>query len=197
MKHGWVLFVCGVLGVFAAGSLLHVKSANGSDEKAPAKSVASELDTKPKVPLSKQYDDALAAQKKEIEEAQRRLREREERLVAEESRVKLRIEELVSVQTQIEKLRAEMTKHEGEDLARLVKSVETMQPKKAASLVSAMEDSLAVAVLRKMKEKKVAGVFDVMEPSRAVALSTLLADRKPAATGSKGEASAPREPVRP
>jgi len=125
------------------------------------------------------------------------LREREERLVAEESRVKLRIEELVSVQTQIEKLRAEMTKHEGEDLARLVKSVETMQPKKAASLVSAMEDSLAVAVLRKMKEKKVAGVFDVMEPSRAVALSTLLADRKPAATGSKGEASAPREPVRP
>jgi flagellar motility protein MotE (MotC chaperone) len=96
----------------------------------------------------------------------------------------LRLAELEEVQNAVAKLQTQNKQQNDEILKRLVKTYETMNPKKAAGVIGIMPDSLAIDVLMAMKEKKLASILDVMEPNRAMVLSSLISARRPASAES-------------
>jgi len=132
------------------------------------------------VPLSPEMQDGLKHKEKELAELTARLKEKEERLDAEEARVTDRLDELQKIQDQLSGERIDSKKRSDAVLAKLVKTFETMAPKKASGVVTIMGDDLAVELLLAMKEKKVAAILDTMDPNRAMTLSTLIARRRPA-----------------
>ena len=101
-----------------------------------------------------------------------------------------RIQELEKIQGEVESAQGKNKEVNAEIMKKMVKTYETMAPKKAAGVLSVMKDDLAVEVLLKMKEKKLASILDAMEPNRAMTLSSIMAKRRPAgiAIGEEGAA---------
>ncbi len=131
------------------------------------------------VPAAEDFNSAMKTKEKELADRETRIKEDEERLRVEEERLKIRVEELTSQQEQIAKLQAENKERGDQISARLVKTFESMSPKKAAAVVTPMTDDLAVELFLKMKEKRVASVLEAMDPERASTLSSLMASRRP------------------
>lgn len=143
------------------------------------------------VPLSGEMDQALKSKEQELADKERRLKELEERLSVEEARVNARIEEYQKLQDSLEGERSENKKRSEAVLAKLVKTFENMQPKKASGVITVMKDELAVELLLNMKEKKVATILDSMDANRAMTLSSLIAKRRPAAKAMGAEQPQP------
>ncbi|MBS1982982.1 MAG: hypothetical protein JST16_02320 [Bdellovibrionales bacterium] len=187
MRNFWTLFV---LGLFSS-AVLTVVFAENKDPRVKQINDNSISGLKTDVPLSKDMEAALTTRETEVAERERRVKEAEERLTVEESRVKDRVDELQSLLDMLEKKRAENRKVNDETLKRLVKTFESMAPKKAAGVVSVMNDDLAVELMMAMKEKKVAALLEVMDPNRAMTLSSLVAKRRPAGKAALGEQAPP------
>jgi len=122
----------------------------------------------------------LVKRQKELDEKDRLLKDQENRLAVEEQRLKIRIDELQKLQDEIVKVQDQNKARSDEIIKKIVKTFETMAPKKAAVVMSAMADDLAVDIVLNMKEKRVAGILEAMEPSRAMTISSLIAQRRPA-----------------
>lgn len=124
---------------------------------------------------------ALIDRETRIEEKEVLLREWERRLSVQEKSVKERVAEmqrLIDEQNNYEEMLQERQKKVEE---RLVKTFETMKPKKAAEVLTVMDDVLAVELLMAMKANKVATILDKMDSNRAMILSSQIATaRKPA-----------------
>jgi flagellar motility protein MotE (MotC chaperone) len=87
----------------------------------------------------------------------------------------------------IDKSRQDQQKISQETRAKLIKTFEKMQPKKAAAIISNMEDDLAVDLLKSLKEKNVALIFESMAPDRVTVLSSKIAEQKPAVSSAQEE----------
>lgn len=182
MKNYWTLLVVGLLsGAFFARHINQSRAAEADKTARPARiQDASISGLKVPVPGSGETEAALGQKDKELAERDRKLQIREEQLKVEEQRIKARVEELSKLHDDIASLQTQNKKQSAEVLARMVKTFETMAPKKASGVIAAMADDLAVDLFLAMKEKKVAAILEVMEVSRATALSTLIAQRRPA-----------------
>jgi flagellar motility protein MotE (MotC chaperone) len=189
MKSLWSYFVAGI---FMTAFLFTVlKSSNASEKDPRVKSIddPSMSALKTPVPESAEMEDALVQRKQELEGKEKLLKEIEKRLAVQEERVKGRIEELQQLQQKQSEFKTAEVKQRESVTATLVKTYETMSPKKASGVISVMEDRLAVELLMAMKPKRVAAILDVMEPNRAMTLSTKIAERRPA-----GSAVVERQP---
>jgi flagellar motility protein MotE (MotC chaperone) len=204
MKNLWLMFVSGMVAVFAVGSILDESRASTAKaaevHRVEEKSGESSSSLRNPVPLGDEVEAGLAARKQELDERERRLRESQERLAVEEERVKAKIEELERLQADIQDTQKKRSDEGTAVMSRIVKTYESMAPKKASAVLGTMEDSLAVEILMSMKEKKVAEVLNTMDPERAVKLSSLMAKRRPASSAASGvneQAPASKGPPRP
>lgn len=183
MKNLWLMFVTGLVAVFALTSVLdnsHAVRGAQAAEVHRAEGGESMSALRNNVPLTEEVEVGINARKKELDEREARIKEASERLAVEEERVKSKIEELEKIQAELAASQKKGTDDDAAAHARVVKTFESMSPKKASAVISTMEDTLVIELLSAMKEKKVAAIMDAMEPSRAMTLSTLMAKRKPA-----------------
>ncbi len=187
MKSTWTSFVFGLFCVGAIAIAIQKISAQQQDARAPVTNDPSQSGIRVPVPDSEQMTTALEKKEKELEIREKQLKQLEERLAVEEERVKIRVAELETIQNQIEASRSKYKIEDQKVLARMVKTFETMAAKKAASVMSTLEQDLAVELLMSMKEKKVAQVLEAMDPARAASLNTLIAARRPASRDSEGD----------
>lgn len=126
---------------------------------------------------------ALQARTRELDNREEYLKEWEERLILQERSIKERVAEYQKLNEEFQKFEEKLAERQKVVKERLVKTFESMKPKKAAEVLTVMEDSLAVELLMAMKATKVATILDKMEANRVMALSSQLAkERKPAGT---------------
>jgi len=179
-KNVFVFAVSLTVGALLSYQLRGLRAAEGeTDPRVKNLSDASLSGLKAPVPGAVEFDAALKSKEKELVDRELRVKEDEERLRVEEERLKIRVEELTSTQDQIGKIQAE-NKATSESISkRLIKTFESMSPKKAAAVVTPMTDDLAVELFLNMKEKRVATILEAMDPERASMISSLMASRRP------------------
>jgi flagellar motility protein MotE (MotC chaperone) len=167
------------------------------DERAHSIQDKSVAGRKTDVPLVKDMDEALRQKEADLSEKERVLKEKEEALAVEDQRVKQRIDELEALQTEVMKFQKTNSENAETQFKRLVKTIESMNPKKSAQMFMTMKDDLAVELMMAMKEKKVAAVLDLLESERANQLSKQMAQRRPAgrAVGDLGQAPSKGSPL--
>ncbi len=187
MKIFSTLCMIGILGGAVLAVLLRDSNAADADPRIKHIEDASISGIKVPVPNAASTEVSLVTRSKELAEKERQLKEKEDLIAVEELRLKIRIDEFQKLHDEIAGLQQKNKKESAEILQRLVKTFQSMAPKKAAGVISAMRDDLAVDLFLTMKEKSVAAVLESMDPARAMALSSLVAERRPAgkATGEK------------
>jgi flagellar motility protein MotE (MotC chaperone) len=183
MKQTWTLFVSGIFFVLFVGfAVSQGRAQSEKDDKVGLKHIedASISGVQSPVPPIANLDVALQAKEKQMEEEKARISEAEERLAAEEARLKLRIAELEKIETQIVSSQQANAATNEKILKKMVKTFETMAPKKASAVFMNMKDELAVEIFLNLKEKKLAAILEVMDSARATQLSSLMSKRRPA-----------------
>jgi flagellar motility protein MotE (MotC chaperone) len=181
VRQTWTYFVVGVAIVLSLAVFLPKTQAQSEDPRVKQLKNPEISGLKTEVPPAAELDSAIKKKEKELTEKEARVKEAEERLAAEEARLKIRISELEKLQNDIESLQNKSKEADQSVIAKIVKTFESMSPKKAAGVLATMNDDLAVEVLLKMKEKKLASVLDVMDATRATSLSSLMAGKRTAA----------------
>lgn len=181
MKNLWTFFVMGLFGAAVLSVVMNdTKASDAKDPRVQKIEDSAISGLKTEVPLTKEMEGGLSEREAQIKERERRVQESEERLAVEETRVRERIDELQRLLDELDRRRLENRKTSEAVLAKLVKTFETMAPKKASGVIATMQDDLAVELLMAMKEARVAGVLEVMDPNRAMTLSSSIARRRPA-----------------
>lgn len=108
-------------------------------------------------PFTKERDD-LENKKKELKRI--------------ESEVDKKLEQLNQMRVQVEKLLAEKDVKESKKIQELAKMYEKMTAEKAAMILSAVDQDLAISILAKMKTKSAAKILNNIEREKAAKLST-------------------------
>jgi flagellar motility protein MotE (MotC chaperone) len=153
--------------------------------------------------------DDLRRQKLEIEGKQKDIGAREAELKAREQALEERIKSIDTMRDEIARIEQGRKNEAEAKVAKLVETVESMNPKAASTLLAALDEGLATSTMARLSTAKLAKVMNVMDPSRSTRLSELLAGvaraktrsaapAAPASTASKGaaEAATGRAPAR-
>ncbi|MFW5901416.1 MAG: MotE family protein [Thermodesulfobacteriota bacterium] len=125
--------------------------------------------------------DELKARRKQFDERQETLAERENELKVLEQAVEKKLERLKRLRNHLEELLAEKDTAEDERVSKLSKIYQKREPAPAAMNLAAMDNDLAVAILAKMRDRYAGEILDNMENKTAVLYSTMLGqlDQKP------------------
>lgn len=179
MKHPVMFFSAGLAAAALMGALLQSKFARGNDPR--ANSVASERTSGVNVSVPQPDSLELGWKQKstELEEKERRLQEAQERLRVEEARIEDKIQQFENLRAEVMQQQEKNKQQSDKIFSRMVKTYESMSPKKAAVILATLDDDLSVELLLTMKEKRVAQILDVMDADRAKELSSLMAKRRP------------------
>ncbi|MFX4221470.1 MAG: MotE family protein [Thalassobaculum sp.] len=121
---------------------------------------------------------SLADRRRELEERERTLVQREGLLAAAEHRIEQKIGELNGIKTEIEELIRKYDEQEEEQLSGLVKIYETMKPKDAAKIFDELDMEILLQVIERMKASKTAPVLAAMTPERAKEVTARIAERR-------------------
>ncbi|MDF1793182.1 MAG: hypothetical protein P1U88_14795 [Thalassobaculaceae bacterium] len=121
---------------------------------------------------------SLADRRRELEERENTLVQREGLLAAAEHRIDQKIGELKGVKAEIEDLIRKYDKQEEDQLAGLVKIYETMKPKDAANIFNALDMEILLKVIERMKASKTAPVLAAMTAERAKEVTARIAERR-------------------
>ena len=155
LKAQWsfviVGFLCAVLGLAIFHTIQTYASKDSRVKKDESREVAG---IKNDVPLSREMSEALKRKEIELNEQEQRIKDESERLKIEEAKIKSRIDELLEIQAKLEKSKKEDQKLAEDTKAKLLKTFEKIQPKKAAAIITNMEDDVAVSILKNLKEKQ-------------------------------------------
>jgi len=119
-------------------------------------------------------------QKKQVE-----LKEKEESIKKEESRLNVvrkdldeRIAKYEKLLTELDEKLKRIEQKRKEQLERVIKIYEAMPPEEAASRLSAVDEDMAVQVMRSMKSKKAGPIMALMEPRKAALITRELSMHK-------------------
>jgi flagellar motility protein MotE (MotC chaperone) len=110
----------------------------------------------------------------QLEKRSRSLEEQAREIADERSEVTMRLDSIKLVQTSIENLISEKEKIQEEQLKRLTKVYDTMNPEEAAAIMSQLNDRTLLFILQGMKTQNVAGVLAQLDPLRAADISSRL-----------------------
>ncbi len=116
----------------------------------------------------------LEQRDKKLKELSVQLEKQKSELDAREKIIQERLMGLEDLRKEIVKIKEEENQALTERIDRLVKTFETMSPKKAADLLIKLDDQLAVATLLKMDTGRLAKIMNVMDPKKSSRLSAML-----------------------
>lgn len=120
----------------------------------------------------------LSARRRELDQREQAMIEKEGLLRAAEARIENKISEFRTIRQEIEALIKKYDEQQEKELRDLVKIYESMKPKDAARIFDQLEMKILIEVIERMKANKTAPVLAEMNPKRATELTTLLAERR-------------------
>ncbi len=123
-------------------------------------------------PLPTEEVFALDQRRRRLEARERALADRERQVQALMGQLDARIQRLATLQRQVADYLDRFKKQEEQNLAQLVKVVQSMRPDAAAAALGRMDARLATLVLARMNEKKAAKIMNVLPPEKAVLLAS-------------------------
>ena len=122
--------------------------------------------------------DALKNKERELEKKERRLARLEEDLQKQKKEIEKQLKELKGIQRNISsKLDKKVTADE-KSVEKLVGVYSSMKPKNAATILSQIDQDLAIKVLGRMKKQSAAAILNFIEPQKARVLSEQYAGLK-------------------
>ncbi len=119
----------------------------------------------------------LAEKRVELEERERTVKRREERLQEMLDTLDKKIGEFRDLRTSIEAYLKAIEKIHNEELIHLVKTYEAMPQEEAAQRLEKLDRSLATEILSRMKAKSAGRVMALMKPAVVASLSKRMAQR--------------------
>jgi flagellar motility protein MotE (MotC chaperone) len=117
----------------------------------------------------------LRRQKNELEASKKEMIAKEAELKAREQALNDEMKKLAEARDDIAKIDGSRKKENEAKIAKLVETVESMNPKAASALVASLDETLAVATMARLSTLKLAKMMNVMDPSRSTKLSELMA----------------------
>ena len=114
----------------------------------------------------------------QLEKREKDLNQIGDSLITEDAVVKSRLDSIRQVKESIENLIAQKEQIEEDQVKRLTKVYDSMDPGAAASILERLNDQTIVMIMQGMKAQNVAQILALLEPLRAADLSTRLAQRQ-------------------
>ena len=135
-------------------------------------------DVPKKASLTDQLLQELEAKRRNLSRRESEIRQEETRLNELRADIKKRIVSLQELEKRVQGVLDKVETASDERLNHLVKAYSAMGADEAASLMNAMDISLAVRILRNMKVKKAGTILAVVQPNRAAQISEMLVQMK-------------------
>lgn len=120
----------------------------------------------------------LSKRREELDKTQEELQMREKMLKATASQLDQKIQDLQSLQSQVEEVMKAYKEKENGKIKSLVRIYENMKPKDAAKIFDALEMPILLDIVSHMKETKVSPILAAMQTSKASELSVELTKQK-------------------
>ena len=120
----------------------------------------------------------LSKRRKELDGRERAIVQREGLLMAAESRLEVKINELELIKTDIETLITKYNAQEEEKFKGLVAIYEKMKPKVSARIFDELDIEILLEVFERMKSSKSASILAKMKPAGAKEITSRIADRR-------------------
>lgn len=124
---------------------------------------------------------SLGTRRAELDQREAQLNSRGQLIDAADSKLDARITQLQSLKSQIQGLIDQANKTSSEDTVRMVKVYESMKPKDAAAVLTAMSDPVRLPIVAGMKDRSLAAILGAMSPDAARDLTEKLSQRMKAA----------------
>jgi flagellar motility protein MotE (MotC chaperone) len=115
---------------------------------------------------------------KEIKGKEEALKKEEERLNILKKDVEDKIEKYTKLLTQLENTLKKTEQVKDERMGHIVKAYDAMSPEEAAARLNALDEGMAVKIMRMMKSKKAGAIMAIMEPKKAALLTKQMAEVK-------------------
>lgn len=120
---------------------------------------------------------SLGTRRAELDQREAQLNSRSQLIDAADSKLDARITQLQSLKSQIQGLIDQANKTSSEDTVRMVKVYESMKPKDAAAVLTAMSDPVRLPIVAGMKDRSLAAILGAMSPDAARDLTEKLSQR--------------------
>ena len=120
----------------------------------------------------------LSRRRKELDGRERAIIQREGLLMAAESRLEVKINELELIKTDIETLITKYDAQEEEKFKGLVSIYEKMKPKDSARIFDQLDIEILLEVFERMKASKSASILAQMKAARAKEITSRIAERR-------------------
>lgn len=113
----------------------------------------------------------LRQRRVEVDVKSKDLLARESELKGRERALDEEFKKLEDLRIRIEKAQGSLKKDNEEKVAKLVETLETMNPKSAAALMTTLDDSLAVVAMTRLATPKLAKIMNLLDPGRSAQLT--------------------------
>ena len=113
----------------------------------------------------------------ELERREQAIRVRERLVGLAEQEVEQRLEKMVALQAELNKLMESMSQKEEGELMQLAKIYEEMRAANAAVVLNKLDDKIVFDLFKRMKRKETAKIMESMEPRKARRVSQMLAEK--------------------
>ena len=113
----------------------------------------------------------LRQRRAEVDSKGKGLAAREAELKGREQALEEEFKKLVELRDRIEKSQGTLKKENEEKVAKVVETLETMNPKSAAALMATLDDSLAVVAMTRLTTPKLAKIMNLLAPERSAQLT--------------------------
>ena len=144
-------------------------TAASSGSTSPAPAVA---------PVELQLLQDLRKRRQQLDERERDLDQRADLLRSAQMKLEAKLDQLSSLQKQLEQLEQQRHARDGENWTGLVKMYEDMRPKDAAAIFDALDMRVLLEVLDRMEDRKAAAILADMLPERARIVTQMLAQKR-------------------
>ncbi len=121
--------------------------------------------------------DALEKRQAELDQREREITSKEERLALYEKDVTAKVASLEEIEKRLSVRAKAATQAVDAAAESLAKIYGTMKPEAAAPILDRLDDPTVLTIFRRMKEKQVGEILPLMTRERAIALTQALADR--------------------
>ena len=124
---------------------------------------------------------SLMERKRQLDERDTALNQREEQLRALRDNIQQQVTELKRLQTEIEASIEAKRTQDAENLKKVVNLYNGMDPRKAAEKLQRLEPKVAVQILMGMKQRKAAKLLEALPPDNAKQITEAIVSKVPVA----------------
>ena len=124
---------------------------------------------------------SLMERKRQLDERDTALNQREEQLRALRDNIQQQVTELKRLQTEIEASIEAKRTQDAENLKKVVNLYNGMDPRKAAEKLQRLEPKVAVQILMGMKQRKAAQLLEALPPDNAKQITEAIVSKEPVA----------------